>query len=130
MTIMKVQNQKNGADCMNNQTEYNFKVGDEVITSIGEVGVITDICDCEYCQERGFCEPQVETTLGVWDIYITNRDKENNFSRFYKIGDYRFGNIDKSILTNTLQSWNDRLEETKKNVEIYNQQLIKLMELE
>ena len=41
-------------DCM-------FEVGDEVITSNGKVGIITDICTCEKCKERGFYEPTVET---------------------------------------------------------------------
>lgn len=72
--------------------EYNFKVGDEVITADGCVGVITSICDCEYCKARGFLEPQVETKIGDY-IWVSNFHKENGFCDFYKIGDYVFGNI-------------------------------------
>ena len=43
-----------------------FEVGDEVITSTGKVGVITDICTCEKCKERGFYEPTVETKKKNW----------------------------------------------------------------
>lgn len=39
---------------MNN---YNFKVGDKVVTVYGETGVIVDICTCDNCKERGFYEP-------------------------------------------------------------------------
>lgn len=72
--------------------EYNFKVGDEVITADGCVGVVKSVCDCEYCQARGFLEPEVKTKTGDY-IRVTNIDKENGFCDFYKIGDYVFGNI-------------------------------------
>lgn len=73
--------------------EYDFKVGDEVITSIGEKGIICDICKCEACQRRGFYEPKVKFN-GTGGIYITNYDRDCGFKSFYKIGDYIFGNID------------------------------------
>lgn len=115
---------------MNNQIEYDFKVGDEVITSTGEVGVIEYICDCSYCRDRGFYEPVVETTLGVGEIYITNYDEANNFKNFYQIGKYKFGNIDKSSLAKTLELERLRLKKVKRNIEAYNRQLAKILELE
>lgn len=81
--------------------EYNFNVGDEVITADGCVGVITSICDCEDCLARGFAEPQVEAEIGEF-IWINNIDKEEGFSHFYKIGDYVFGNINETKLFNRL----------------------------
>ena len=79
--------------------DNSFKVGDEVITSTGQVGVITDICTCERCKKRGFYEPTVETTTGDGTIYITDNDKRVNFANFYKIGDYVYGNIDEDSLS-------------------------------
>lgn len=73
---------------------YTFKVGDEVITDDGRVGTITDICTCEKCKERGFYEPKVTTETGIYDIYITDTDKNNGFISYYKIGDKVFGNVD------------------------------------
>ena len=73
---------------------YTFKVGDEVITSDGRVGTITDICTCDKCKERGFYEPRINTETGIYDIWITDTDKNNGFISYYKIGDRVFGNVD------------------------------------
>ena len=40
-----------------------FKIGDEVITSTGEIGRIVGICTCDLCKRRGFYEPRVEFTI-------------------------------------------------------------------
>lgn len=90
--------------CMKNGLTCGFKVGDEVITSTGEVGRITDICTCNKCKERGFYEPTVEVEIGNWSIYITDNDKRNNFSSFYKIGDQVFGNIDEDAVKDSIKS--------------------------
>ena len=73
-------------------SDYNFKVGDRVITTRGEIGRINNICTCEKCKERGFFEP-------TWDDYtnevrrnISNYEAENNFQGYYSIGEYKFGN--------------------------------------
>lgn len=73
---------------------YTFKVGDDVITSDGRVGTITGICTCDKCKERGFYEPKVTTECGIYDIWITDTDKNNGFISYYKIGDKTFGNVD------------------------------------
>ena len=73
---------------------YTFKIGDQVITDDGRVGTITDICTCEQCKKRGFYEPRVEIEIGLYDIYITDSDKNNGFKSFYRIGDQVFGNVD------------------------------------
>lgn len=85
-------NQRLCEECYNLLYEYDFQVGDEVITSIGEVGIIDYICKCVHCKERGFYEPHV-ISQGSEFILITNNSKENGFKNFYKIGKYTFGNI-------------------------------------
>ena len=91
-------------ECMENDLTCGFKIGDEVITSTGEVGRIIDICTCDRCKERGFYEPTVEVEIGNNSIYITDNDKRNNFSSFYKIGDRIFGNIDEDAVKDSIKS--------------------------
>lgn len=81
-------------ECQYEDLTGGFKVGDQVITDDGCVGVIESICDCESCKKRGFYEPNVKTTIGNTGIWITDTDKRNGFLNFYKIGDKVFGNID------------------------------------
>jgi hypothetical protein len=103
--------------------EYDFKVGDEVITSTGQVGIIESICDCGRCKNRGFYEPKVRLTNGLYDIYITDNDKENGFKDFYKIGDYKFGNIDKDSVNRDIELETHNIEESTKRLEEYRKQL-------
>ena len=103
--------------------EHDFKVGDEVITSTGQVGIIESICDCDRCKERGFCEPNVKLTKGVGGIYITNYDKNNNFSNFYKIGKYKFGNIDKESVKRSIEMETKNIEEANTRLEEHRNQL-------
>lgn len=103
--------------------EYDFKVGDEVITSTGQVGIIESICDCERCKKRGFYEPSVSLIHGVYDIYITDNDKENGFSSFYEIGKYKFGNIDKDSINRDIELEAHNIEEATKRLEEYRKQL-------
>lgn len=81
-------------ECQYNELTYGFKVGDQVITDDGRVGVIKSICDCDRCKNRGFYEPKVKMTIGSDQIWISDTDKKNGFISFYKIGDQVFGNID------------------------------------
>ena len=81
-------------ECQYEDLTCGFKVGDQVISNDGRVGIIESICDCERCKKRGFYEPNVKTTIGNTGIWITDTDKRNGFLSFYKIGDKVFGNID------------------------------------
>lgn len=110
--------------------EYDFQVGDIVVTSTGETGYIDSICNCERYRARGFYEPQVKLTEGVYDIYITDNDKNNRFSNFYKIGKYVFGNIDKESIQRDIDTEEHNLKATAARLEIYRQQLITMSALE
>ena len=100
-----------------------FKVGDKVITSLGEVGVITSICDCDRCKERGFFEPQVKTELGSGHIWITDTDKENGFSSFYQIGNYLFGHIDEENVLTSIKNTKERITEELESLSNLEKQL-------
>ena len=91
-------------ECMEKGLTCGFKIGDEVITSTGEVGTIISFCTCQFCKERGFYEPTVEDVIGNDPIYITDIDKRNGFSSFYKIGDKVFGNIDEDAVKDSIKS--------------------------
>lgn len=100
-------------ECMENSLTCGFKVGDEVITSTGEVGRIIDICTCDKCRKRGFYEPTVEVEIGNNSMYITDNDKRNNFSSFYKIGDKVFGNIDEDTVKDSIKSVKDQIKKLR-----------------
>ena len=112
-----------------NQKESEFKVGDIVITSTGQKGVIEEICDCEMCMERGFLEPVVRTESGVGSISITYEDKKNGFRDFYKIGDHKFGNIDMEYVTSEMLSLAQVVESSMEMLKGYTAQLKTLQEL-
>lgn len=78
--------------------KYNFKVGDRVITTEGETGVIVNICTCEQCEERGFYELTWIRDIGHTYEYITNYNAENGFKGYYQIGEYRFDEFDKDSI--------------------------------
>ena len=96
-------------ECMEKGLTCGFKVGDEAITSTGEVGTIISFCTCQFCKERGFYEPTVEVEIGNDPIYITDIDKRNGFSSFYKIGDKVFGNIDEDAVKDSIKSVKDQI---------------------
>ena len=102
---------------------YNFKVGDEVITSDGRIGIIESICDCDRCKKRGFYEPQVKLSEGVGGIYITDTDKKNGFSNFYKIGKYKFGNVDTEDIRENIVIAADKIAMATEEFNTYRKQL-------
>ena len=73
--------------------DYEFAVGDKVVTVYGEVGTIVDICTCEWCVERGFCEPIWIDDIAGKKNNITIADAGCGFDRFRQIGKYRFNSI-------------------------------------
>lgn len=99
---------------------YNFKIGDKVITDEGITGVITDICTCDRCKERGFYEPtwvsDEDGEIG-WET-ITDYIAKRNFYGYYQIGEYRFNNFDKDAVLRKIQYSEKILEKMKKRLEV------------
>ena len=81
--------------------DYEFKVGDEVITVAGIRGHIVDICNCVDCKWRGFLEPIWQREDGEED-YITKYDAEHGFDDFYRIGKYRFSEFDRGWIARSI----------------------------
>ena len=98
-----------------------FNVGDKVITSKGEVGIITEICTCEKCQERGFFEPKIKAVIGEY-IYCTDTDKEEGFREFYQIGDQVYGYLDKDDLLDDIERAKERVQEEQARLDELNNQ--------
>lgn len=75
--------------------DYEFHVGDEVITTEGVRGKITSICTCDRCEERGFYEPFWSMEDDKLERCIDKFIAEIGFNGFYKIGKYHFNDFDK-----------------------------------
>lgn len=94
--------------------EPSFEIGDEVITATGQKGWIVDICKCNNCKSRGFYELKVKIESGIDKyIYITDADKRDGFSDFYRIGNYFYRNINKQELLSQIA---DKKQELNKNM--------------
>ncbi len=97
--------------------EYEFRVGDEVITSYGEKGRVIDICECESCRRRGFLEPIWEDD-DLDEHWITDTDAKNGFDCFYRIGKYTFGNLDRCSVELNITHFERLLTMYKKQLQV------------
>lgn len=94
-----------------------FEVGDKVITSKGEIGVITKICTCDGCKARGFNELQIKTILGNCTINCTDSDKADGFKSFYSIGNKVYGNLDDIDVMFEISSLKRQIKEKQEELE-------------
>lgn len=85
-------------------TEYDFHPGDEVVTTSGARGVITEVCHCDRCRERGFFEPYWEESNDSIGDYITIDEAKKGFKGYYRIGKYYFNSFDRIDLLKDLKS--------------------------
>ena len=109
-------------------SDYEFAIGDKVVTIYGEVGHVVDICRCDRCLERGFYEPTWKIDDSGVVGWITIYDAERGFDDFYQIGKYRFGRtfnksvvramiIEKEVELRRLKRQLEMMEELEKEVE-------------
>lgn len=98
--------------------EFEFYVGDEVITTEGIKGKITSICTCEKCEERGFYELFWTEEDDEWGHCITKFDAEDGFNSFYKIGKYRFNDFDKGRMLRGMAYYEDELKRLRKQLKL------------
>ena len=100
-------------------SDYEFAVGDKVVTIYGEVGHIIDICKCRKCVERGFYEPTWKIDDSSDVDWITINNAERGFDDFYQIGKYRFGHtFNKSVVRATIVEEEIELRRLKKQLEV------------
>ena len=97
--------------------DYEFHVGDEVITADGITGKIAGVCSCDRCIDRGYKEPYWVDEDGEY-FYITNYTFANNFLDYYKIGEYIFNNIDKTSVLNGIAKCTKELSHYKKQLKV------------
>lgn len=98
--------------------DYKFEIGDEVITTEGEVGKIISICDCDECKERGFYEPFWIAEGDEWSRCISKFTAEVGFLEFYEIGKYRFNDFDKSSVLSNIDYYEKKLKQLKKQLKV------------
>ena len=100
-------------------SDYEFAVGDKVVTIYGEVGHIIDICKCRKCVERGFYEPTWKIDDSGDVDWITINNAERGFDDFYQIGKYRFGHtFNKSVVRAMIIEKEVELRRLKKQLQV------------
>ena len=100
-------------------SDYEFAIGDKVVTIYGVVGHVIDICRCDRCLERGFCEPTWKIDDSGDVDWITIYDAERGFDDFYQIGKYRFDHeFDKTVLRLMIKEKEAELASLKKQLEV------------
>lgn len=101
-----------------NIQDYQFNIGDEVITTEGIRGKITSVCHCDKCQERGFYEPFWIAEDGKFEHCIDIYEAKSEFACFYKIGKYRFNDFNKGEILRALASYEDGIKLLKKQLRV------------
>lgn len=96
--------------------DYEFNIGDVVVTTEGETGKIVDICKCDKCRKRGWYEPVWRDDDTGEDDYITDYQYESGFVGFYRIGKYRFGKFEKQLVGEKILRLKDEIEDLKKHL--------------
>lgn len=74
--------------------EYEFCLGDTIVTTDGIVGKITGFCNCDECKKRGFLEPFWEDEDS--EQFITIHTVKNGLHGFHRIGKHLLHPFDKS----------------------------------
>ena len=84
--------------------EYEFCLGDTVITTDGIVGKIIGFCDCDECRKRGFLEPFWEDEDS--EQFISIYSVKNGLLGFHRIGKYLLHPFDKGWIEGEIEKLN------------------------
>ena len=84
--------------------EYEFCLGDTVITTDGIVGKIIGFCHCDECRKRGFLQPFWEDEES--DQFITKFDAETGLIGFHRIGKHLLHPFDKDLIESKIEKLN------------------------
>lgn len=84
--------------------EYEFCLGDTVITTDGIVGKITGFCHCDECRKRGFPEPFWEDEDS--EQFISIHAVKNGLIGFHRIGKYLLRPFDKGWIEGEIEKLN------------------------
>lgn len=84
--------------------EYEFCLGDTVITTDGIVGKIIGFCDCDECRKRGFLEPLWEDEES--EQFITIHSIKNGLRGFHRIGKHLLRPFDKDWIESEIEKLN------------------------
>jgi hypothetical protein len=103
---------------MDIKKDYEFEIGDKVITTEGEIGRIVNICRCDRCAERGFYEPIWRRDYDGWEDYITIADIEIGFTGFYQIGKYHFRDFDKEEVMREMAYYEEELKRLRNQLKV------------
>lgn len=98
--------------------DYEFHIGDEVITTEGKTGKIVRVCDCDMCADRGFYEPFWKDENDKHERCISIYDAKCGFDAYYKIGNYHFNDFDKGEVLREMASLEDELKRLIKQLKV------------
>lgn len=98
--------------------DYRFKIGDEVITTDGIRGKITDICECKWCKQRGFYEPVWKEDDTGEVRHISHHHAEKGFPLYYKIGERYFSEFDMAGVQKEIAYHEEHLARYKKALSV------------
>ena len=101
-----------------NISDYEFYVGDKVITTDGETGKIIKICTCDKCVERGFCEPVWIRDSDGYEDYITAYEARSGLNGYYQIGKYHFHDFKIVEVLRDIDCCENKLERLRKQLRV------------
>lgn len=98
--------------------EYEFCLGDTVITTDGIVGKIIGFCDCDECRKRGFLEPFWEDDDS--EQFITKFDAETGLIGFHRIGKHLLHPFDKDWIESEIEKLNTEVSRLRRQLATIN----------
>lgn len=98
--------------------EYEFCLGDTIVTTDGIVGKITGFCNCDECRKRGFLEPFWEDEDS--EQFISIHAVKNGLIGFHRVGKHLFHPFDKSWIEGKIKMVEAEIAQLRKRLETIN----------